>query len=277
MFVSQSRSSSKKNIQDEINRIKQVNQSIEQTKAMLNNPNFANNPQVLDAAKKTLRQLEARKKGGFSQGGGRSAIDPSKIMQTGQQRQKLPAQSGQVPMEQRIEQINQKNQMAQKPSFNVGDFLKPKPAQPTQPAQSPNLNQKTPSGPKPRWFERLFINTQGNPRNPKINPSRLQTSGQKTPTKQKTPQDFQQKLSGNKTTATATPPKPTPKEAPQTEPNQQLAPTKEETQEEKSKLSKVKSRLESLLQSAKAIGEQDRVNAVQERLNLVEDRLASFN
>ena len=49
----------KKNIQDEINRIKQVNQSIEQTKAMLNNPNFANNPQVLDAAKKTLRHIRS--------------------------------------------------------------------------------------------------------------------------------------------------------------------------------------------------------------------------
>ena len=185
-------------------------------------------------------------------------------------------------MEQQIKQINQKNQMAQKPSFNVGDFLKPKPAQPTQPAQSPNLNQKTPSGPKPRWFERLFINTQGNPRNPKINPSRLQTLGQKTPTKQKTPQNFQQKLSGNRTTATATPPKPTPKEAPQTEPNQQLGQEiegldKKTIEEEKSKLSKVKTQLESLLQSAKSRNQKDRVDAVQNRLKQVEDRLASFN
>jgi len=221
----------KKNIQDEINRIKQINQSIQQTKAMLNNPNFKNNEQVKNAAKETLRQLEARKKGGFSQGGGRGAIDINRLTaasqpqeqtsvalppkpqpSTTQTRQKLPAQSGQIPMEQRIEQINQKNQMAQTPS----------------------------------WFDRVMRRTSPNQTTPVPKP--------------------------NQTT-----PVPKPAAAPAPKGTQELGPTKEETQEEKSKLSKVKSRLESLLQSAKAIGEQDRVKAVQERLNLVEDRLARFN
>ena len=239
----------KKNIQDEINRIKQINQSIQQTKAMLNNPNFKNNQQVLNAAKETLRQLEARKKGGFSQGGGRGAIDINRLTAASQPQEQtsVPLPEPQTPKEVPLPEVE-----------SVPLPKSPKPQKPQQERKAP-------------WWQRLVEGTfnpqraRMPPQNRQIVPAgqskRIVPAGQNPPVPKP-----------NQTT-----PVPKPAAEPAPKGNQELGPTKEETQEEKSKLSKVKTQLESLLQSAKSRNQKDRVDAVQDRLKQVEDRLASFN
>ena len=147
----------KKNIQDEINRIKQINQSIQQTKAMLNNPNFKNNEQVKNAAKETLRQLEARKKGGFSQGGGRGAIDINRLTAASQ------------PQEQTSVALPKPQAPKEVPLPEVAQVSLPKSPKP----QKPQQERKAP------WWQRLVEGT-FNPQRAKMPPQnrRIVPAGQ---------------------------------------------------------------------------------------------------